>query len=285
MLSWLLWEDLRGDEEPLSATVRNLGLVIGGVIAILLAVWRSRVAERQADTAQRGLLNERYQKGAEMLGNAVLSVRLGGIYALQRLAEEHPEQYHVQIMRLLCAFARNPTPSGEDEGRQDVQEESFRTLPSPREDVQAVMEAIRARHEKHVSLERKGALRLDMRGADLSHVVLSGGDLRSADFMDTNLSHASLDSANLSHAILFNTNLSSARLKEANLSGAVLIGASLKDTDLSGAKLSRCGQNPVVALRQSQLDEASADENNPPDLEGAVDVRTRQPLVWRGTTR
>ena len=44
-----------------------------------------------------------------MLGNDVLSVRLMGgirIIALQRLAEEHPEQYHVQIMRLFCALAR-----------------------------------------------------------------------------------------------------------------------------------------------------------------------------------
>ena len=53
---------------------------------MLLAVWRSIVAERQADTAQQSLLNERYQKGAEMLGNEVLSVRMGGIYALGRLA-------------------------------------------------------------------------------------------------------------------------------------------------------------------------------------------------------
>ena len=30
-------------------------------------------------------------------------------YALQRLAEEHPERYHIQIMRLFCAFVRNPT--------------------------------------------------------------------------------------------------------------------------------------------------------------------------------
>ena len=38
-----------------------------------------------------------------------LAVRLGGIYALQSLAEEHSEQYHAQIMRLFCAFVRHPT--------------------------------------------------------------------------------------------------------------------------------------------------------------------------------
>ena len=46
--------------------------------------------------------------GAEMLGSAVLAVRLEGIYALKSLAEEHPKQYHVQVKSLL-PFVRNPT--------------------------------------------------------------------------------------------------------------------------------------------------------------------------------
>ena len=47
-----------------------------------------------------------------MLGNDVLSVRLGGIYALEHLAREHPDQYHLQIVKLLCAFVRNPPREG-----------------------------------------------------------------------------------------------------------------------------------------------------------------------------
>ena len=96
-LSVRYWDWLSG---PSGTTVRNIGLVIASVIAILLAFWRSRVAGRQADAAQRqsetaqgSLMNERYQKGAELLGSDVLSVRLGGIYALQRLANDYPEHY------------------------------------------------------------------------------------------------------------------------------------------------------------------------------------------------
>ena len=48
-----------------------------------------------------------------MLGSNALAVRLGGIYALERLAEDDPEHYHVQIMQLVCGFVRKPT---EDEG-------------------------------------------------------------------------------------------------------------------------------------------------------------------------
>ena len=134
LLSWVYWEDLRGDHESLSTTIRNLAFVIGGIIAIVLAVWRSVVAERQANTAQRSLLNERYQKGAEMLGNDVLSVRLGGVYALQRLAEEDSKQYHIQVMRLFCAFVSDP----QKESVKGVEtSEGNRVVPC-RQDIQAM---------------------------------------------------------------------------------------------------------------------------------------------------
>ena len=89
VISLHYWPDWRRDGDSNSTIIRNVGIVIGGIIAMLLAIWRSVVSERQAYTARQSLLNERYQQGAEMLGNGVFSVRLGGIYALQRLAEEH----------------------------------------------------------------------------------------------------------------------------------------------------------------------------------------------------
>ena len=157
LFSWVYWEDLRGENESLSTTIRNLGLIIGGVIAIILAVWRSRVAERQVAAAEGSLLNERYQKGAEMLGSPVLSVRLGGIYALSRLAEEHPEQYHIQILNLLCAFARNPT-----------KDEKVYMEEKLREDVQAVLTYVGRRGSSGLRIEREGDFKLDLHGANLS---------------------------------------------------------------------------------------------------------------------
>ena len=122
VLAFVFWDRLSDGESP-STTIRNVGFVIAGLVALPLAVWRGVVADKQSTAAhrqaataleqsaiaQRSLLNERYQQGANMLGDAVLSVRLGGIYALERLAAEHPEEYHVRIMKLLCAFVRHPT--------------------------------------------------------------------------------------------------------------------------------------------------------------------------------
>ena len=107
----------------------------------------------QAETTQQILLNDRYQRGAEMLGSTVLVVRLGGIYALNRLAEEHPQQYHIQVMELLCAFARNPVGRKED---LVVGYEGTDPASRLREDIQAVMTAIGVAVRESSSLKKKG---------------------------------------------------------------------------------------------------------------------------------
>ena len=60
LLSAIFWGWPKSESN--ASTIRNVALVGGGVVAVLLAMWRSMVAERQADTAQQGLLNERYQQ-------------------------------------------------------------------------------------------------------------------------------------------------------------------------------------------------------------------------------
>lgn len=252
-----------------SAVIRNLGIVYGGLIAIWVAIWRGFVADRhaeasklqaqasldqakaaqdQAETSQRGLLNERYQRGAEMLGSPVLSVRLGGIYALQHLAEDEPTQYHVQTMRLLCAFVLNPRKD------EDLELRPVRQPLTPwiRDDVQAAMRAISNRSDGDIELEKKESFRLD-----LINVQLDDADLSKANLTDANLAAANLKGANLRNAILANANLAFA-----NLTG----------TDLSEA----------VGVTQAQLAHTCADSDNPPKLHGLCDAETDLPLEWRG---
>ena len=84
--------------------LRNLFLAYVAAMAFVLAFWRSALASRQSARGDQGLQNERYQKGADMLGSGTLATRLGGVYALERLAKEHPEEYYRQARDLLCAL-------------------------------------------------------------------------------------------------------------------------------------------------------------------------------------
>ena len=183
-----------------------------------------------------------------MLGNGVLAVRLGGIYTLQRLAEEHPRQYRVQIMKLFCAFAWNPTESNESEHGQHAEEAPPHTARSLREDVQAVVMAIGNRSSQNVDLETQARLLFDMRGSDLRSALLVDMSLTTPRWqvstilpmseilnMHTDLSHAKLCSARLAFAKLTKADLTDsclcgtrsghADLSEANLAGANLHGA------------------------------------------------------------
>ena len=186
-----------------SETVRNVGLLIGGVLAFVFAGWRAWVAERQADaadrqadTAARGLLNDRYKNATEMLGSSVLAVRLGGIHALQSLAEQHPERYHVLVMQQLCSFVRHPT---EVEGQPTVVSEEIVLGPFDgastardyymagteeirvvREDVEAAMESIASCHAQNLRIETLQHYWLDLHGADLRGTDLGAKDLSGA---------------------------------------------------------------------------------------------------------
>ena len=179
-------QDWLSNLESWSTIIRNFGLVIAAVIALWFARWRIVVADRQAATAQRVLLNERYQKGAEMLGSEVLSVRLGGIDALSDLALEHSEDYHTKIMSLLCAFVRHPVR--DEEGNNSVR---------VREDAQEVMTAIHARSAAQIEIEKQGDYILTLPHANLNNVFLHGAKLEGANLTEADLKHANLTGTNL----------------------------------------------------------------------------------------
>ena len=190
-------QDWLSNVESWSAIIRNFGLVIAAGIALPLAIWRSIVAARQATTAQLGLLNERYQKGVEMLGNKGLSVRLGGIYALARLARERPRDYHVQIIGFLCAFVRHASRKAGEVAESIKGDDSTKIVESDGgsheevidrpvgEDVQEAMRAICNRSEAQIEIEQVAKLRSNLVGANLS-----GADLQDVDVSGANLRNA-----------------------------------------------------------------------------------------------
>ena len=262
--SAFFWGWLRSNSE----TLRNVGLLIGGALAFVFALWRGWIAERQASTAQQSLLNERYQKGAEMLGNEALSVRLGGIYALKHLASEDSEQYHIQIMELLCTFIRHPTMD-DDFPEQAEDAEKFLL----REDVQAAMRVIGSRGDKHRRLAGKEGYHIDLHGADLRGGNLRGLDLSSPD--------ADMIKSMSAHQAFSNPAL------RTDLSGARLHGAELFFTDISGVDFSRDGESPATGLTPyqlgltiSRLTEIRWDDENPPTMDGVMDAETGDPLDW-----
>ena len=191
-----------------------------------------------------------------MIGNDVDSVRLGGIYTLRSLAEQHAEEYHLEVSRLLCAFIRNPpgfTPSENGELLQDG-------IPQLREDVQVALDSICACHELNTRKAVDTLFWLDFREAELNGAMLrdvklsveqsqlgstfaemvrlpSGADFTNALLRRAKMEFASLPKAKFTGADLYNATLTGADLSGASLENAELESAYLTGANLSGANL------------------------------------------------
>ena len=292
-LSVYFWWWLKSDKESVSITIRNLGLVMAGTVALPLAIWRGLVAnhqasaaQRQAETAQKSLLNARYERGAEMLGNNVPSVRLGGIYALERLASEYPEEYHLEVMKLFCTFVRNPT---QDESVATPSRSQF-MMSELREDTQAAVTAIGRRSRKGIELEEEAGVtpldlfRANLTGADLTGLNLAGADLREARLTRANLMNTDLAGAFLAGAYLVDPYYIRDRNGPDLLDRALVERTLLmfKSANVSGTHFSINGMYPVASIIQEQLDIACADPDDPPELEGVNDATSYSQIVWRG---
>ena len=297
-LSVAHWEWLRGyvngiapeEVESPSTTIRNLALGVAAFLALVVAVWRGCVATRQAEIAEQQLLNDRYQESTEMIGSTTMTVRLGGIHQLQRLAEGNVEQFHVSVMQALCAFIREPPIPIEDppiQGRGP-----FSHVPA---DIRAALEAIQDRSRPgRREVETKARYLPDLRRARLQGADLIGMDLSGVQLDEAVLSGAALNGCYLVGSSMWNVDLSDAELEDAILCDADLFfaeldGADFTETDLAGADLTSAsfsaeGLNPARGLTQPQIRTAIASRGSEPDLTGVRDAITREPLVWDGST-
>jgi hypothetical protein len=62
-------------------------------------------ARRTAELTEQGQVTERYTKAIEQLGSDKLDIRIGGIYALERIARDSARD-HPAVIEVLAAFVR-----------------------------------------------------------------------------------------------------------------------------------------------------------------------------------
>jgi hypothetical protein len=216
-------------EEAAEASTRT-GLIAG--LAGLGALGSLAIATRTYRLTQQGQITDRYTKAIEQLGSDKLDVRLGGIYALERIPADSPRD-HPTVVEVLSAFVR-------EHGQPPTSPTGALLSVKPTTDVQAALDVLGRLPQ------RSGVSR-----GDLSAALVAFAGLRRA-----NLSGAVLIQADLSGAVLEGADLSGARLYEADLSGAHLEGA-----DLSGAVLDGVDLQKAYGLTQAQLNTARGDAN------------------------
>jgi uncharacterized protein YjbI with pentapeptide repeats len=241
-----------------------VGLAALGGLAINARTLREtqRANRETHDLELRGQLNERYTKAIEELGSDKLNVRLGGIYALGRVARDSRVEEVSQVGQVLGAFIREGTlPKHRTSRSKDASSQSrlsrdeMPRLPTDVQDALALLGRLpsspfRAQVDlsgahlagvflPNASLSLVSLYNADLRDAGLSSANMSHAVLVSADLTDADLTRADLRSANLTGAKLIRARLWEASLADARLSGADLSGADLSGAELSGADLTR----------------------------------------------
>ena len=91
----------------------------GGLLVGLYLGWR------RVRAAEEGQITERFTKAIEQLGHKEMAIRLGGIYALERIARDS-EKDHGPIMEVLTADVRKKAPRRE----QDIKKPLTRRRPT-----------------------------------------------------------------------------------------------------------------------------------------------------------
>lgn len=227
-------------------------------------------------------ITRRYESAVTQLGDVDnLGTRLGGVFALERLAVEarerrepwtgegpEPTDLRHTVERVLAAFARHqssdPPPPDSDPD----------TVPTVAPDVAAILAVLgRFGYPPTYDLHGVRAPRVDLRWAVLRWADLRGADLRHADLEGIVLAHADLRGADLAHADLEGADLTDAdlrgtTLRECYLKGAFLQRADLRDTDLHRADL---GGADLTGVDLSGA-----------DLTGAYlrDITTDESTIW-----
>jgi hypothetical protein len=105
-----------------------------------------RVNQKTLETTQQGQITERFTKAIEQLGDKDrLMIRLGGIYALERIARDS-ESDHWAVMEVLTAFVREQAPATtkppDNTSRKGKTKESLDEQELPAADIQAILTVI-----------------------------------------------------------------------------------------------------------------------------------------------
>jgi len=207
---------------------------LGGLVLIGGAYFTWRTIR----TNKEGQITERYTRAIDQIGSDKVDVRVGGIFALERIARESRRD-RAPVSYVLAAFIRHHS---ELENAVNPQAAPIAyagyvdPAARPPADVQAALTVLGRRDRRDETKDTH---------IDLSGIAMVGADLRGAHLerawlVNTVLAGAHLEHAHLEGALLYGANLEGARLEKTHLEDARLdnvrfYGARLYGTHLEGA--------------------------------------------------
>lgn len=181
-------------ERSVALLVSVSTLLVGG-----LALVTVRQATGEQHLTRDGQVTDRYTAAVTNLGDDNEEVRLGGLYSLQRIAEDSDRDAPT-VVQVISAYVRSHAP---------LPKNNTKGPTHPTNDVAAALSILTAPHTKNVAVDLTGATLL---GANLTDAYLGGAYLTRADLGGAHLGGADLGGAHLNGAYLTGAYLNGAYL-------------------------------------------------------------------------
>jgi hypothetical protein len=214
------------------------------ILAALVVVAGAMATWQQIRIAREGQITERFTRAIDHLGSDKLDVRLGGIYALERIALNSLAD-RASVTSILGAFVRGhaPWPVGSPDGPAHPAplDDRLPWLTRRAADVQTAMDVLARRpghpDERQLYLSRVDLRRMQLSKAKLDDTTLRHANLAGSSIIGAHLERCEMDDIDLRQADLREAQLAHADLPLAHLEGADLRHAILRHADLRGANL------------------------------------------------
>lgn len=255
---------LQQGQEQVQNNVRSALLqVTGGLVVVIggLATWR------QVHINREGQITERFTRAIDQIGSENVDVRIGGIYALERIGRNSAsDRYTVQF--ILGAFVRNHapwhvgTPGGPEHPTTIIERRPSLRMVAP--DIQTAVAVLARRPAAPGVLApnpfggRLFLSRVDLRGLEVHNGRLVNTHLQYSNLAGSQLQGTQLDRSMLTSADLRECQLEGVSFVDADLSHAYLSGANLRGADLRRARLHGTDLR-LANLTDAQLEGAEAD--------------------------
>ncbi|GAB1332083.1 pentapeptide repeat-containing protein [Streptomyces sennicomposti] len=220
--------------------------VVGGLVVLFgaYATWRQlRVSQDGLRATQEGYVTDRFSRAVDQLGSDKLDVRIGGLHALWRIAEQSARDREA-IISIQAAYLRTHLPwppAGPESPAADVPVNDIAPLETRAADAQVALTALgvlcQHREQSWVNLSITDLRRADCDGLWFPEVNFDRACMEAAGLYHANLTQASLVSVNLRHADLTTAILRRARCILADLRAAKLVETDLRDVDFTGTDL------------------------------------------------
>lgn len=217
------------DSIELKEVIELFFKVVGGT-AILFGAY---FAWKRLEVNQEGQITERFTRAIDQLGathsdgRKNLEVRLGGIYALERIAKDSVKD-HWPIMEVLTAYLVEHAPKRPS----DLMPTSNQRFVTP--DTRAILNVIARRHwEYEVGTENT----ISLVNLELSDTELSHAHFKYSQISNTNLNEAMWLGTNFEKACISGSAMNSSCFAGSNFEGAQIRLVGFVDSDFEEANM------------------------------------------------